>query len=119
VRQATVLADLLTAYGVRRAVTADAPRCEETLRPFAQARDVERHPIDRVAELALDGVPMVVCAPQRLLLRLCGEISTAPGSGFKGEPELAKGGICALHLGRPDGTGRHRVLRPERILTTA
>lgn len=119
VRQATVLAELLSAYDVRRVLTADAPRCEETLRPFAQVREVERQPVGRLAELAPDGVPTVVCAPQRLLPRLCREISSALGRRIKGEPPLPKGGIYALHLGRLDGTGSHRLLGPERILTTA
>lgn len=127
-RQANALADLLDAYGVQRVLTADVRRCKETLLPLAKERDVEVESeplfearnldrrtdaaVARLTDLAMQGVPTVVCAKQRVLMRLCDELSWALGRKPSNKPSLPKAGFYALHLHE---RGPVRVSPPERF----
>jgi 8-oxo-dGTP diphosphatase len=127
-QQAKLLAELLSAYGVRRAFTADDRRCAQTLRPFQRGSNIKHEPViparqtgrrlrsaaTRVFEVAQDGVPTAVCAEQRQLERLCEEMASTMPSGGRPVPDLPRGAMCAMHLDPPDSA---RIVSSERILT--
>jgi 8-oxo-(d)GTP phosphatase len=60
-RQAAALAPVLTAYGVRRVISADVVRCVDTVAPFAQLRriPIEPDPLLSAADYSGDAGPVV------------------------------------------------------------
>jgi 8-oxo-dGTP pyrophosphatase MutT (NUDIX family)/phosphohistidine phosphatase SixA len=128
-RQATALAGLIQAYGIRRALAADARCCAETLRPFENDSDVEheailpvrgkgaeiRAAVESVVEVAQQSVPTVVCAEQRVLARLTYELTAGEAEWRRRISRLPDGSLCVLHLSaRPDRRDGC-VVRAERI----
>lgn len=125
-RQAEGLAPLIGAYGVRRALTPDVQRCRETVLPRrAHGREIEwvdlqarrgkrrsSRTLDHVFDLAMDGIPTVVCANQHLLSRLCTALSAELGGNIGPTPELTKAGVYALHLNDRDAA---QAGSPERV----
>lgn len=113
--QAVGLVEILRAYGVHRAATADVRRCRDTLGPFSAATGVpvavepavtvgrfEAEP-DRALRAALDlgaGAPAVLCGQREvipsLVARLCEELGAPVTARDVGEPD--KGATVVLHL---------------------
>jgi 8-oxo-(d)GTP phosphatase len=112
--QAEALVPLLSAYGIRRVLSADVLRCMETIGPYAKVAQlsVESEPLvseagyaeqpDRALERLLDiicsGVPSVVCSQGKtlpaLLTAACAALKSTPPS----DPTVRKGGMTVLHL---------------------
>jgi 8-oxo-(d)GTP phosphatase len=115
---AKLLATLLASYGRCRVICSAADRCVATVRPYADAMgvDVETEPAftvaglpqldgdmvarasNRVAELAADGQPTLICAHRENLPTLLGAAGAAfgAGEGLAAEPPLGKGSFLAL-----------------------
>ena len=130
-RQASELAPLLDAYRVRRALAPDVERCRQTLRPIERRHGVEieyedllspggsrarSRALRRLTELAMDGVPTVICADGAVLLRLCtalsAELDGKRKSGSKSTSDVSKAAAYALHLHDRKGA---RGRSPERV----
>jgi 8-oxo-dGTP diphosphatase len=112
--QAEALVPLLSAYNLRRVLSADVLRCTETIGPYAsQARlSVESEPLlseagyaeqpglalDRLLEIIRSGTPSVVCSQGKtlpaLLTAACEALSAPPPA----DPSVRKGGVTVLHL---------------------
>jgi len=128
-RQATALAALIQAYGIRRAFAADALRCAQTLRPFETDSDVRheailpvrgtaaeiREAVDNVIEVAQRGVPALVCADRRVLARLTDELTSGDADLQRRISRLPDGNLCVLHLDSGPGRRDGHVARAERI----
>jgi len=134
-RQAGALAPLLDAYRVRRALVPDAERCRQTLRSIERRPDVEFESEDllsrrgtglrsralrRMTDLAMDGVPTVICADKAVLSQLYAALSAGLGRRGKSAPKstltqtggLPKAAAYALHL---HDRRAARSRRPERV----
>jgi len=114
-RQAAALAEILQAYAVGRAVTADLVRCRQTLEPFAAATSVtvdpepavalDRFESDPAAGVAVAlglamGSPAVLSTQRGVIEDLVAGVSErlghpAPADGIG---PIAKGGMVVLHL---------------------
>jgi 8-oxo-(d)GTP phosphatase len=112
--QAEALVPLLSAYGIRRVLSADVLRCMETIGPYAKVAQlsVESEPLvseagyaeqpdralERLLEIICSGVPSVVCSQGKtlpaLLTAACAALNSAPPS----DPTVRKGGMTVLHL---------------------
>lgn len=128
-RQANALAGLIEAFGVRRALIADARHCAETLRPFEKGSDVRheavlpvrekgaraRAAVDHVLEVAQEGVPTVVCAETGLLARLSDELTAGKAHVRRRISTLPHGSLLVLHLDGAPGRRGGRVMTTERI----
>ena len=128
-RQATALADLIGAFGIRRALIAHAANCAETLRPFEQGSDVRheavlpvretgeraRAAVDHVLEVAQEGVPTVVCAETGLLARLSDELTAGKADLRRRISRLPHGSLLVLHFDGAPGRSGGRVMTTERI----
>lgn len=127
-RQASALAPLLDAYGVRRALTPDVERCRQMLRPIVKRHGVEvecdgrlsqdgtaarSRALHRLTDVAMEGVPTVICADKTVLAQLCAALSGEPGGKGKLARGLPKAAAYALHL--QDRTGA-RGRPPERVV---
>jgi len=134
-REAGALAPLLDAYRVRRALVPDVERCRQTLRSIEKRQGVEIECEDllarrgsslrlralrRLTDLAMDGVPTVICADKVVLGQLYAALSadlrgkgkSAPKSTLKQTGGLPKAAAYALHLHDRKGA---RPRRPERV----
>jgi 8-oxo-dGTP pyrophosphatase MutT (NUDIX family)/phosphohistidine phosphatase SixA len=112
--QAQALVPLLSAYGIRRVLSADVLRCMETIGPYASHAQlpVESEPLlseagyaqqpdralERLLEIICSGVPSVVCSQGKtlpdLLTAACIALNAAPPA----DPTVRKGGMTVLHL---------------------
>jgi hypothetical protein len=120
-----VLAELLAAYGVQRALSADLRRCRDTLRPLTTQRkvSVECDPMpgeptpdacaDLLVHIAAAMVPTAVCAPLPVLARVWKAVDIAGRPGASA-PDLPTAGFCALHL-----RDTQRVADPELLAANA
>ena len=122
-RQASALAQLLTAFDIRHAVVADLRRCTETLGPLTTGHSgehqaivsVEHHApptpatLEQLTALTRDGVPTVVCAEWDLLAQLSRQVSTPRHSATA---KLPRGSACVMHL---EGRPQRRILAFERL----
>ncbi|HYJ66865.1 MAG TPA: NUDIX domain-containing protein [Nocardioidaceae bacterium] len=130
--QAAALAQLLDAYAVRRVLAADLRRCRQTLTPLAAERHIalESEPrftkravsadldaaVRRLVDLALAGVPTVVCAQRSVVQRLRRGMAAEFGDRRKSGTGVGKGGFYAVHL-RDEGPTRLSTV--ERVATSA
>jgi 8-oxo-dGTP pyrophosphatase MutT (NUDIX family)/phosphohistidine phosphatase SixA len=126
--QAGVIANLLAAYGVSRAVSADVRRCTDTLAPYAAAAELTveteqlfsesgypAHP-NRAAARALEIVgalgSVAICtqggALPDLVVEMCRRLGTSPG----GMKPVRKGSLVVLHLSAEEPT---RVVAVEQL----
>jgi len=124
-RQASELAPLLDAYRVRRALAPNVERCRQTLWPIEKRHGIEvecedllspkarrsrSRTLRRLTDLAMDGVPTVICADQAVLRQLCAALSAElRGKGSSSDVHAA---AYALHLRARKGGTRART--PER-----
>jgi 8-oxo-(d)GTP phosphatase len=131
-RQAATLAQLLDAYAVRRILAADLRRCRQTVTPLAAQRHVavESEPgltkdaIDsdpdtvarQLVDLAMAGVPTVICAQRSVVLQLRHGLAAAFGDRHKPGTGVGRGGFYAVHL-RDEGPVRLSAV--ERVATSA
>jgi 8-oxo-(d)GTP phosphatase len=116
--QAEGLVELLTAYGVDRAYSADVLRCLDTVGPFATARQipVTSEPLlsesgaadnpdaalDRLLEIVGRPETSVVCTQRGALATVIPR--AVDRLGWRGEPPaLRKGALLVLHLAVDDG----------------
>ena len=125
-RQAGGLTRQLLPYPVSRILSSPARRCEQTMRPLAQQRDV---PVELTEALAVDGgvdgLLQVLGAPELQAAALCthGELigqavtrllaagmRVAGLDGGRGEPRWAKGSIWVLE--RAGAARRGEYLEP-------
>lgn len=118
-QQAKALTELLDAYAVKAAVTADVLRCRQTVEPFVAARGLSAvvepaltvgtpvpQPESGVAALvALAGTPAVACSQRELIARVvagtCTRLGRAVTPDDVGEP--GKGALVVLHVARDPG----------------
>jgi 8-oxo-dGTP pyrophosphatase MutT (NUDIX family) len=128
-RQATALAGLIQAFGIRRALAAPARCCAETLLPFESGSDVRheailpmrgtgaeiRAAVDSVIDVAQQGVPTVVCAEQRVLARLTRGLTASEAELRRRISRLPDGSLCVLHLDSSPGRHDGCAVRAERI----
>lgn len=112
--QAEALVPLLTAYGIRRVLSADVLRCMETIGPYASVAQltVESEPLvseagyaqqpdralERLLEIICSGVPSVVCSQGKTLPALLTAACAALNSPPPPDPTVRKGGMTVLHL---------------------
>jgi 8-oxo-(d)GTP phosphatase len=112
--QADALVPLLTAYGIRRVMSADVLRCMETIGPYASfARlPVESEPLvseagyaeqpdralERLLEIISSGEPSVVCSQGKTLPALLTDACAALNAPPPPDPSVRKGGMTVLHL---------------------
>jgi 8-oxo-(d)GTP phosphatase len=112
--QAEALVPLLSAYGIRRVLSADVLRCMETIGPYASHAQltVESEPLlseagyaqqpdralERLLEIICSGAPSVVCSQGKtlpaLLTAACAALNSTPPS----DPTVRKGGLTVMHL---------------------
>jgi 8-oxo-(d)GTP phosphatase len=112
--QAEALVPLLTAYGIKRVLSADVLRCMETIGPYAshaqltvesepllsEAGYAEQpdHALERLLEIICSGEPSVVCSQGKtlpaLLIAACAAMNGQPPS----DPSVRKGGMTVMHL---------------------
>jgi 8-oxo-dGTP diphosphatase len=112
--QAESLVPLLSAYGIRRVLSADVLRCMETIGPYASHAQlpVESEPLlseagyaqqpdralERLLEIICSGVPSVVCSQGKtlpaLLIAACAALNSPPPA----DPSVRKGGMTVMHL---------------------
>ncbi len=124
-RQAAALAQLLSAFDVRRTATADLTRCIETMIPYTRDQDAappallpmrergrpSRRAAEELAALVHEGIPTAVCAEHDALRWLSRRLSTT-GRSQGIPPPLPRGGLYALHL---DGRRPRRLVTAERV----
>jgi 8-oxo-dGTP diphosphatase len=112
--QAEALVPLLTAYDIRRVLSADVLRCMETIGPYAGTAHltVESEPLvseagyaeqadralERLLEIVGSGVPSVVCSQGKTIPALLSAAYQAWGAVPPTDPSLRKGGGIVLHL---------------------
>jgi 8-oxo-(d)GTP phosphatase len=112
--QAQALVPLLSAYGIRRVLSADVLRCMETIGPYASQAQlpVESEPLlseagyaqqpdralERLLEIICSGVPSVVCSQGKTLPDLLTAACTALNAALPSDPTVRKGGMTVLHL---------------------
>lgn len=121
IADAELLAGLLACFGRCRVISSAAERCQATVRPYARltGADLEveeaftvvhgadpawraggADPADaerRIAELAGQGRPLIVCAHRENLPLLLSAACTSLGAGKPAGPPLPKGGFWVLH----------------------
>jgi 8-oxo-(d)GTP phosphatase len=130
--QAKALARLLDAYAAQRVLAADLRRCRQTLTPLAAQRHIaiESQPgftkravssdldaaVGRLVDLALAGIPTVVCAQRSVVRRLREGMAAEFGDRGKLGTGVGKGGFYAVHL-RDEGPIRLSAV--ERVATSA
>lgn len=118
--QAEALVPLLTAYGVRRVLSADVLRCMETIGPYASSAhlSVESEPLmsetgyaeqpdralERLLEILGNGVPSVVCSQGKTLPSLISDACESLKGVPPTDPSVRKGGLVVLHLRGTDPT---------------
>jgi 8-oxo-dGTP pyrophosphatase MutT (NUDIX family)/phosphohistidine phosphatase SixA len=115
--QAEALVPLLSAYGIRRVLSADVLRCTETIGPYAGHAHltVESEPLvseagyaeqperalERLLDIMRSAVPSVVCTQGKalpsLVVGVCEALNTPPPE----DPTVRKGGLAVLHLRDP------------------
>ncbi|RYU15114.1 NUDIX hydrolase [Nocardioides iriomotensis] len=131
--QAKALGELIQAFGVQRALVAEALRCTETLRPFEQVIDVKhesvlvvrdtgpraRVAVDQLLEVAQEGVPAVVCAEASLLARLTDELGAGKTDLRRRISRLQNGSLLVLHFDRGPGRLGGQISTTEWIRTGA
>jgi 8-oxo-dGTP pyrophosphatase MutT (NUDIX family)/phosphohistidine phosphatase SixA len=113
-RQARVIADLLTAYGVSRVYSSEVQRCLDTLAPFAASsgRSVaEEHlfsesgyhdepdsAVTRALGIVGEGASVAICtqggALPDLVVELCRRLGTVP----EGMKQVRKGSLVVVHV---------------------
>jgi 8-oxo-dGTP diphosphatase len=112
--QADALVPLLSAYEIRRVLSADVLRCMETIGPYASQAQlpVESEPLlsetgyaeqpdralERLLEIICSGVPSVVCSQGKTLPSLLTAACAALNSPPLSDPTVRKGGLTVLHL---------------------
>jgi 8-oxo-dGTP diphosphatase len=112
--QAAALTALLSAYQVRRVLSADVLRCMETIGPYASRAQlpVESEPlmsetgyaqqpdraVERLLEIISSGVPSVVCSQGKTLPTLLSAACEALGAAAPADPTVRKGGFTVLHV---------------------
>ena len=121
-KQAAVLVEILTAYGIGRVVCAAVRRCRETVELYAQYAEValesvflfsaEGHAaapeaaVQRLVTIVADPRPSVVCSQREAIPDLLAGLCAALGVAVPDEPQLDKGGYCVLHLAAGSEAGR-------------
>ncbi len=117
--QADRLVPLLSAYGIRRVLSADVLRCLETIGPYAEAArlTVESEPllseggfgtqpdlaVERLLELLQAKVPSAVCSQGKSIPGLVTAACLALNAKPPDDPSVRKGGLLVLHV--QDGGG--------------
>lgn len=112
--QAEALVPLLSAYEIRRVLSADVLRCMETIGPYAHAAQlsVESEPLvseagyaeqpdralERLLEILSSGEASVVCSQGKTLPALVVAACEALGATPPPDPSVRKGGMAVLHL---------------------
>jgi 8-oxo-(d)GTP phosphatase len=112
--QADALVPLLSAYGIRRVMSADVLRCMETIGPYASCAKlpVESEPLvseagyaeqpdralERLLEIISSGEPSVVCSQGKTLPALLTAACEALHADPPADPTVRKGGMTVLHL---------------------
>jgi 8-oxo-dGTP pyrophosphatase MutT (NUDIX family)/phosphohistidine phosphatase SixA len=115
--QAEALVPLLSAYGIRRVLSADVLRCMETIGPYAGYAhlSVESEPLvseagyaeqpdralERLLEIICSGVPSVVCSQGKTLPSLLIDACAALKGPAPADPSVRKGGMTVMHLRDP------------------
>jgi 8-oxo-dGTP pyrophosphatase MutT (NUDIX family)/phosphohistidine phosphatase SixA len=126
--QAEALVPLLTAYGIRRVLSADVLRCTETIGPYAGTAHlpVESEPLvseagyaeqpdralERLLEIFGDGVSSVVCSQGKCLPPLLTAACEAMNFPPPNDASVRKGGVSVLHL---RSGSRHELAAIERF----
>jgi 8-oxo-(d)GTP phosphatase len=126
--QAEALVPLLSAYGIRRVLSADVLRCMETIGPYASHAQltVESEPLvseagyaeqpdralERLLEIVCSGVPSVVCSQGKTLPALLIAACAALGSPPPPDPTVRKGGMTVMHLSEDE---KPRLVATERF----
>jgi 8-oxo-dGTP pyrophosphatase MutT (NUDIX family)/phosphohistidine phosphatase SixA len=111
--QAEALVPLLSAYEIRRVLSADVLRCMETIGPYASVAhlSVESEPLvseagyaeqpdralERLLEIICSGEPSVVCSQGKTLPALLNAACAALNSAPPSDPTVRKGGMPVLH----------------------
>jgi 8-oxo-dGTP diphosphatase len=124
--QAEALIPLLTAYDIRRVLSADVMRCLETIGPYAGAArlTVESEPllsetgfasqpenaVERLIELLRTQLPSVVCSQGKTIPGLVTGACEALASKPPDDVSVRKGGLLIMHL--QDGTHSGRSTTP-------
>ena len=132
VAQSRQFVDMLSSFGVRRALSAPRRACQATLLPYAHTAGLSLPVADELEAgegeavmrklLGTPGSPLVVCAPRRALSGLLKPIrEITPHSMMRKvpvkEPFLRSGQLLVAHIGYPDGQAQlidvsyHRALR--------
>jgi 8-oxo-dGTP pyrophosphatase MutT (NUDIX family)/phosphohistidine phosphatase SixA len=112
--QAEALVPLLSAYGIKRVLSADVLRCMETIGPYASHAQltVESEPLlseagyaeqpdralERLLEIICSGEPSVVCSQGKTLPALLIDACAALNSPPPADPTVRKGGMTVMHL---------------------
>jgi phosphohistidine phosphatase SixA/8-oxo-dGTP pyrophosphatase MutT (NUDIX family) len=112
--QADALVPLLSAYGVRRVLSADVLRCMETIGPYAGTAHVpvESEPLvseagyaqqpdqalDRLLEILASSTPTVVCSQGKTIPPLLAAVCKAVDFPPPAETSVRKGGFAVLHV---------------------
>jgi 8-oxo-dGTP diphosphatase len=128
--QADALVPLLSAYGVRRVLSADVLRCMETIGPYAGFAHltVESEPLvseagygehpdmalDRLLEIIGTGTASVVCSQGTTLPSLTSAAVSSLGAAPLDDTSVRKGGLIVLHF-RQDAEKGTRLVASEQF----
>jgi 8-oxo-(d)GTP phosphatase len=131
--QAEALVPLLSAYDIRRVLSADVLRCMETIGPYASHAQLTveseplvseagyaqqpDHALERLLEIICSGVPSVVCSQGKTLPSLLTDVCTTLNAPPPDDATVRKGGMTVLHLrgGDSDMGDRVTIVASERF----